>query len=166
MPRGLEYGGDSPVVNAGIGMPVLRKEDSRLLTGGGRFSDDVNLPGQAYAAMVRSPHAHARIAGIDAAQALAAPGVYKVAWAPSPRLKRNTYRLIDVPERSGVLIHSANYMGDRTIGLKCQSLGCIALGEKRGTMDGQAALLLSFPAVRRFEQYLDGQPFELEVADA
>ncbi len=85
------------------------------------------------------------------------PGVYKVAWAPS---------LIDVPERSGVLIHSANYMGDRTIGLKCQLLGCIALGEKRGTMDGQAALLLSFPAVRRFEQYLDGQPFELEVADA
>ena len=94
------------------------------------------------------------------------PGVYKVAWAPSPRLKRNTYRLIDVPERSGVLIHSANYMGDRTIGLKCQLLGCIALGEKRGTMDGQKALLLSFPAVRRFEQYLDGQPFELEVADA
>ena len=78
MPRGLEYGGDSPVVKAGIGMPVLRKEDSRLLTGSGRFSDDVNLPGQAYAAMVRSPHAHARIAGIDAAQALAAPGVLAV----------------------------------------------------------------------------------------
>ncbi len=66
------------MVNAGIGMPVLRKEDSRLLTGGGRFSDDVNLPGQAYAAMVRSPHAHARIAGIDAAQARAAPGVLAV----------------------------------------------------------------------------------------
>jgi len=78
VPRGLEYGGDSPVVNAGIGMPVLRKEDSRLLTGSGRFSDDVNLPGQAYAAMVRSPHAHARIAGIGAAQALAAPGVLAV----------------------------------------------------------------------------------------
>src|SRR5258708_11111047 len=66
------------MVNAGIGMPVLRKEDSRLLTGGGRFSDDVNLPGQAYAAMVRSPHPHARIAGIDAAQARAAPGVLAV----------------------------------------------------------------------------------------
>src|SRR5467141_2643401 len=59
-------------------MPVLRREDSRLLTGSGRFSDDVNLPGQAYAIMVRSPHAHARIAGIDAAQALAAPGVLAV----------------------------------------------------------------------------------------
>ena len=41
-------------------MPVLRKEDSRLLTGSGCFSDDVNLPGQAYAAMVRSPHAQDR----------------------------------------------------------------------------------------------------------
>src|SRR5467141_66901 len=59
-------------------MPVLRKEDSRLLTGSGCFSDDVNLPGQAYAALVRSPHAHARIAAIDAAQALAAPGVLAV----------------------------------------------------------------------------------------
>ena len=78
VPRGLEGGGDNPVVNAGIGMPVLRKEDSRLLTGNGCFSDDVNLPGQAYAAMVRSPHAHARIAGIDAAQARAAPGVLAV----------------------------------------------------------------------------------------
>jgi aerobic carbon-monoxide dehydrogenase large subunit len=65
-------------VNAGIGTPVLRKEDARLLTGKGRFSDDLNLPGQAYAAMVRSPHAHARIAGIDPAQALAAPGVLAV----------------------------------------------------------------------------------------
>src|SRR6266478_6569634 len=78
VPRGPEDGGDVPVVNAGIGMPVLRKEDSRLLTGRGRFSDEVNLPGQAYAAMVRSPHAHARIAGIDAAQARAAPGVLAV----------------------------------------------------------------------------------------
>src|SRR4249919_2910931 len=63
---------------AAIGEPVVRKEDAELLTGSGRFSDDVNLPGQAYAAMVRSPHAHARIAGIDPAQALAAPGVLAV----------------------------------------------------------------------------------------
>jgi hypothetical protein len=104
----------------------------------------------------------------DNAQGLSCipPGVYKVAWSLSPRLKRNTYRLIDVPERAGVLIHSANYMGDRTMGLKCQLLGCIALGEKRGTMDGQAALLMSYAAVSRFERYMDGQPFELEVGDA
>ena len=64
--------------NSGIGQPVRRKEDWRLLTGQGCFSDDVNLPDQAYAVMVRSPHAHARIASIDVAPALAVPGVVAV----------------------------------------------------------------------------------------
>jgi aerobic carbon-monoxide dehydrogenase large subunit len=62
----------------GIGKPVLRKEDARLLTGGGCYSDDVNLPGQAYTCFVRSPHAHARITRIDATAALATPGVIAV----------------------------------------------------------------------------------------
>jgi aerobic carbon-monoxide dehydrogenase large subunit len=62
----------------GIGKPVLRQEDSRLLTGGGCYSDDVNLPGQAHACFVRSPHAHARIVRVDATAALAAPGVIAV----------------------------------------------------------------------------------------
>ena len=58
-----------------IGQPIPRKEDFRLLTGRGCFSDDVNLPGQLYAEMVRSPYAHARISGIDTSEALAFPGV-------------------------------------------------------------------------------------------
>src|SRR5262245_11141291 len=62
----------------GIGKPVRRKEDARLLTGAGRFGDDVNLPGQAHAAFVRSPHAHARIGAIDTAAALGVPGVLAV----------------------------------------------------------------------------------------
>ncbi len=61
-----------------IGDPVPRKEDLRLLTGRGAFSDDVNLEGQAHAAMVRSPHAHARIDSIDIADAMAVPGVLAV----------------------------------------------------------------------------------------
>jgi carbon-monoxide dehydrogenase large subunit len=64
--------------NSGIGQPVRRKEDLRLVTGQGCFSDDVDLPGQAYAVMVRSPHAHARIRSIDVAPALAVPGVVAV----------------------------------------------------------------------------------------
>jgi len=63
---------------AAIGEPVVRKEDAELLTGQGRFSDDVNLPGQAYAVMVRSPHAHARIRGIDVSAVMAVPGVIAV----------------------------------------------------------------------------------------
>ena len=64
--------------SARIGQPVRRREDLRLVTGKGNYTDDVSLPGQAYAAMVRSPHAHARIRGIDTAAALAVPGVLAV----------------------------------------------------------------------------------------
>src|SRR5438128_2742236 len=68
----------NPAESAGIGHPVVRKEDAPLISGQGRFSDDINLPGQAYAVMVRSPHAHARIREIDKAAALALPGVLAV----------------------------------------------------------------------------------------
>jgi carbon-monoxide dehydrogenase large subunit len=64
--------------DAGIGQPVRRKEDLRLVTGKGSYTDDINLPGQVYAVMVRSPHAHARIRAIDIAPAVAAPGVLAV----------------------------------------------------------------------------------------
>ncbi len=63
---------------ATIGRPLTRKEDLRLLTGAGRFSDDVSLPGQAYAVFVRSPHAHARIRAIDTVAARSMPGVLAV----------------------------------------------------------------------------------------
>jgi carbon-monoxide dehydrogenase large subunit len=62
----------------GFGKPVLRKEDARLLVGRGCYSDDVNLPGQAYACFVRSPHAHARIGRIDTAAARGIAGVITV----------------------------------------------------------------------------------------
>jgi aerobic carbon-monoxide dehydrogenase large subunit len=61
-----------------IGQPVRRREDLRLITGNGSYTDDISLPGQAYAVMVRSPYAHARIRGIDSAAALAVPGVRAV----------------------------------------------------------------------------------------
>jgi carbon-monoxide dehydrogenase large subunit len=62
----------------GIGQPVRRREDLRLLTGRGRYSDDINVPGQAHAVMVRSTHAHAVIRSIDTAVAATAPGVLAV----------------------------------------------------------------------------------------
>jgi aerobic carbon-monoxide dehydrogenase large subunit len=65
-------------MNAGIGQTVRRKEDARLVTGRGNYSDDVNLPGQAYGAAVRSPHAHALIRSIDVTAARAMPGVLAV----------------------------------------------------------------------------------------
>src|SRR5271169_3387895 len=68
-----------------IGQPVRRREDLRLLTGNGRYSDDVNLPGQTYAVMVRSPHAHALIRRIDTAAARAAAGALAVLPAEDVR---------------------------------------------------------------------------------
>src|SRR6267143_1504804 len=62
----------------GIGRPLPRKEDLRLLTGAGRFSDDFNMPGQAYAAMVRSPYPHARILRVPLEQARVMAGVLGV----------------------------------------------------------------------------------------
>jgi carbon-monoxide dehydrogenase large subunit len=59
----------------GIGAPVRRKEDQRFVTGQGRYVDDFNRPGQAYAYFLRSPHAHANIRSINATAARAMPGV-------------------------------------------------------------------------------------------
>src|SRR5215813_1325953 len=61
-----------------IGQPVARKEDARLITGKGRFSDDFHLDGQTYAVMVRSPHPHARIVSVDVTAAAVMPGVLGV----------------------------------------------------------------------------------------
>src|SRR4051812_24371560 len=61
-----------------IGQSVRRLEDPRLIQGLGRYADDVNLARQAYAVVVRSPHAHAKINGIDTTAAQSAPGVLAV----------------------------------------------------------------------------------------
>src|SRR5689334_4900466 len=62
----------------GVGQPVRRKEDDTLVRGKGKYTDDFNLPGQAYAWIVRSSHAHGIIRGIDTAAAKAMPGVLGV----------------------------------------------------------------------------------------
>ena len=64
-----------------IGAPRKRKEDPRFLTGASRFTDDIALAGQLHAAVVRSPHAHARIRAVDVTAARSAPGVRLVLTA-------------------------------------------------------------------------------------
>ena len=92
-------------------------------------------------------------------------GKYKCVWTYSNAFKRRMYLVDSVPSRAGIRIHSANFMGDRSCGLKCQLYGCIALGEKLGVMDGQKAVLLSACAVRKLEAAMGRQPFELEIVD-
>jgi carbon-monoxide dehydrogenase large subunit len=62
----------------GIGQPVRRYEDLRLITGQGRYTDDITLPRMTHAFVLRSPMAHARITRVDAAAARAMPGVLLV----------------------------------------------------------------------------------------
>lgn len=94
-----------------IGLSLLRKEDERLLRGRGRYVDDLHLPGLLHAALVRSPHAHARIERVDARAALATPGVVAVLtitdlpecagavpqFVPSPALRAYTHPALAGP---------------------------------------------------------------------
>src|SRR2546430_8864542 len=80
--------------HGGIGESIKRKEDARFLRGRGNYLDDISLPGMLHMVILRSPHAHARIRGIDTAAASAVPGVvavvtgelmaqHKLAWMPT-----------------------------------------------------------------------------------
>jgi carbon-monoxide dehydrogenase large subunit len=62
----------------GMGHSVKRKEDPRFIRGKGEYIEDVNLPGQLWLDIVRSPYAHATIKSIDSSEALKIPGV--AAW--------------------------------------------------------------------------------------
>ena len=66
---------DPTALKFGIGQPVPRQEDPVLLQGRGRYTDDIDLPGQLYCVVVRSPYAHGVIRGIDTAPAREVPGV-------------------------------------------------------------------------------------------
>lgn len=82
-------------------------------------------------------------------------GTYKVLWTHSPKYKRHMYLVSGTEPRTGIRIHSAN--------LSSQLQGCIALGEKFGSIDGIKAVLVSKPAIRRFEELMGGKSFELEI---
>ncbi len=108
----------------GIGQPVTRFEDPRLLRGQGHYINDVNLPGQAYMVLVRSPHAHANIKSINVDAARAAPGVLAVYTgadytadglgmpkANMPR-KRPDGKPMYAPQRPALVSDRVRYVGD------------------------------------------------------
>src|SRR5947199_9358032 len=111
-----------PMGQFGIGQPIKRFEDVRLVRGGGRFHDDVNLPGQAHAVIVRSIHAHARIVTIDAAHARRAPGVLAVftgadvaelgTMKMTLKRKRPDGSPMCAPPHHGLRRERARYVGD------------------------------------------------------
>ena len=105
-----------------VGQPVLRTEDPTLVQGRGRYADDVSLKGQAYAAIVRSSHAHGVLKGIDTAAARAMPGVLAVytgadlaAYGPLkclPPLKNRDGTPMKKPPRPALAIDKVRFVGD------------------------------------------------------
>jgi len=112
------------MIKFGVGQPVTRLEDARLLKGKGHYQDDTNLPGQLHAVFLRSPHAHARIRSIDTTAAAAAPGVRAVYTgadyaadglampkAAMPRKKADGSPMF-APQRPALVVDRARYVGD------------------------------------------------------
>ncbi len=106
----------------GVGQPVTRTEDPILLRGEGRYTDDLNEPGQAYAWMVRSNHAHGILRGIDSSAAKAMPGVLAIytaadlaAYGPhkcvAPLVNRDGTPM-KKPERKSLAKDRVRYVGD------------------------------------------------------
>ncbi len=119
----------------GIGQSVTRFEDVRLLKGAGRYLNDVNLPGQAHAIVLRSPHAHARIRGIDVDRALKAPGVLAVytgadverdglgTMKMTLRRKRPDGTPMFAPPHRGLSQERVRYVGDPIAFVIAETLG-------------------------------------------
>ena len=117
-----------------IGQPVPRTEDPVLLRGAGHYADDVSLPGQAYAVMVRSHHAHGVIRHIDTAEARAMPGVLAVYTAvdlaaggigalPARQIMKNrdgTPMLM--PTRTALATDKVRYVGDAIAAVIAESV--------------------------------------------
>ncbi len=89
-------------------------------------------------------------------------GLYPVKLVLSPR-RGQVYLVLDVPSRDSILIHSGNVAGDVEEGWESDVLGCILLGEYRGTRRGQLAIFNSKVAIRHFMEEMTGKPLKLDV---
>lgn len=90
-------------------------------------------------------------------------GLYSCVWAYSPHFKKELYHVQNVRDRDSILIHPANYMGDKSKGFKSDLEGCISLGMSLGS-GGQRTLLRSTEALKLFEDYLNKVTFDLEIS--
>jgi hypothetical protein len=91
------------------------------------------------------------------------PGSYRARYVVTAKRPAGVYLLEGVPGRSSILIHSGNVAGDVEKGLESDVLGCILLGQTRGTRRGQRAVLLSKPAVAAFVAEMQRQPLTVEI---
>lgn len=91
-------------------------------------------------------------------------GLYEVRWVRSPKFGW-VYQIMDVPGRTHIKMHSANYGGDVAKGFRTHLLGCVALGTYTGILDNQKAVLCSRFATSGFNREMAGQPFTLTIKE-
>ncbi|HTV88489.1 MAG TPA: xanthine dehydrogenase family protein molybdopterin-binding subunit, partial [Stellaceae bacterium] len=153
-----------PRVDRQIGRSVRRLEDARFLRGRGRYVEDIDMPGQLHAIVLRSPHGHAEIAGIDTAAAQALPGVHAVFTAadlaaekigPLPCIAQvATVGPMIVPPRHALAGGRVRHVGDsvafivadsREIARDAAELVAVDYRNLPAVVDGPAALLPDAP---------------------
>ncbi|MEY2957078.1 MAG: hypothetical protein RL123_1806 [Pseudomonadota bacterium] len=125
-------------MSEGIGARVKRKEDKRFITGKGRYTDDIRMENQAYAAFVRSPHAHARVTGIDRSAAEAMEGVIAVLTGPEL-----------VADKIGNLICGWAITSKDGSGMKMGPWSALATDKVRYAGDAVAVVIAETPAAAR-----------------
>lgn len=91
-------------------------------------------------------------------------GRYLLHRVNSPKFGQ-TWEVTNVPGRTHILFHVANYFGDKSRGLRSDVDGCIGLGLGRGTLNGQKVILNSRKALELFESLLGSGPVEIEITD-
>src|SRR2546422_11551850 len=148
----------------GMGQPVRRFEDVRLVKGEGRFHDDVNLPGQAHAVIVRSMHAHAKLTRIDTRAALKSPGVLAVftgaelgdelgTMKMTLKRKRPDGSPMFAPPHQGLVRGRARYVGDPVAMVVAETLAQAEDAAERLAID-----YAPLPAVTSTAAAADGGP--------
>ena len=140
-----------------IGQPVRRKEDPRLLTGGGCYTDDIDLPGQAHGYVLRSPLAHGVLGAIDSAPALATTGVVAVftgndlaaaGCQPFPftlPIKSHDGRPPAVPQRWALARNRVNHVGEALALVVGESAAAARDGAERIALDIEPLPVVSDP---------------------
>ena len=93
-------------------------------------------------------------------------GLYQARMVYVAKFAQWCYLLAPTAPRTSILMHAATFMGDVEQGLRTHLQGCIALGERLGWIEGQKCVLLSRPAMRRFEALMERKPFTLEIRHA
>lgn len=128
-----------------LGAPLLRREDQRLLTGASRFLDDIRLPGMLHAALVRAPHAHARIVRVDAGPARAMPGVAGVLTASD--LGSPVPRIPAVPEPQAVERVLHPLLADGTVRYVGQPVAVVVADNRYRAEDAADAVRVEYEAL-------------------